>query len=56
MERHEHVPHKPGPPSNLGEQRGLVYCRACGWLLSSQANGPTAKMDESCRPARVKLR
>jgi len=48
--------HTPASPRTIGESTGLVYCMACGYLLSSDAKGPTKRADETCIPVQVGLR
>lgn len=46
--------HTPAPPQNIGLGTGLVYCRACGFLLWSDS-GPSKghRAYEPCTPVRV---
>lgn len=48
--------HIPAPPQTIGGSTGLVYCMACGYLLTSDAKGRTKRADLTCTPVRVGLR
>ena len=54
----ESVPreHMPAESQTIGGSTGLVYCMACGFLLSSDRKGRTERADEPCTPVRVGLR
>ena len=48
--------HIPAPLQTLGHSTGLVYCKACGYLLSSDAKGRTSRADRPCVPIHVEPR
>lgn len=52
MSEREHVP---APPQTIGQSVGLVYCKACGYLLATP-EGPRARAEQPCVPVRVELR
>lgn len=48
--------HVPAEPETIGGATGLVYCMACGYLLSSDRTGPRPRAEQPCTPNRVSLR
>lgn len=48
--------HSPAQPETIGQSTGLVYCMACGYLLSSDNKGHTARANKPCVPVHVDLR
>lgn len=48
--------HLPAEPQTISDSTGLVYCKACGFLLSSDTKGRTALAGKPCTPVRVGLR
>lgn len=53
-----HPTHTPAPPMTLGDSTGLVYCKACGALLTSdrRGEGTGRRVAQPCVPVRVALR
>jgi hypothetical protein len=48
--------HAPAEPVTIGDSTGLVYCRQCCYLLSSDAKGRTARADQPCPVIPISLR
>lgn len=48
--------HIPASPEAIGNSTGLVYCKACGYLLTSDVKGRTKRADQPCTPVPVALR
>lgn len=52
-----HPSHVPAPPKDYGSATGLVWCMACGFLLSSDSGPSKGKRAYAeCRPVIVDLR
>lgn len=45
--------HRPAPPITLGGSTGLVYCKRCGYLLSSDSRGDAVGASKLCRNVRI---
>jgi hypothetical protein len=48
--------HIPAPPKTLGASTGLIYCKRCGYLLSSDARGVASGAAKACKNVRITLR